>query len=112
MDEIRHLILSENIHILCLNETRLDNTITNDEIAIIHYTVIRNDRNRNGGGVAIYISNHISFSVLDDLLTPCLEILWLEIKLSNKKSFILGSCCNFIFYWIQHTGYFTLDFLV
>ena len=41
--------------IITLNETKLDTTVLDCEIGIPGYDVIKHDRNRNGGGVAIYI---------------------------------------------------------
>ena len=37
-----------------INETRLDNMINDSEIEIDGYEVMRWDRDRNGGGVALY----------------------------------------------------------
>ena len=42
--------------ILTLNETRLDDSIPNSEIKISGYDIVRRDRNRNSGGVAMYTS--------------------------------------------------------
>ena len=50
-----------NFDILCINETRLDKTIKNSEIGLQGYDLTRRDRNRNGGGVAIYVRNNISY---------------------------------------------------
>ena len=38
------------IDILGLNETRLENTISDSQIDIEGYDILRRDRNRNGGG--------------------------------------------------------------
>ena len=38
---------------LCLNETKIDNSISDDDIENQGYIVNRKDRNRFGGGVAI-----------------------------------------------------------
>ena len=45
----------EPFDILTLNETRLDSSILDCEVQIPGYDIIRSDRNRYGGGVAIYI---------------------------------------------------------
>ena len=55
------------LDILGLNETRLDETISNSEISIDKYTLVRNDRTRHGGGVAMYIRNSINFNLRNDL---------------------------------------------
>ena len=43
-------------HIICLNETKLNSDIRNDELRIEWYhEIIHKDRSRHGGGVAIYV---------------------------------------------------------
>ena len=63
-----------------INETRLDNTISNDEVKITGYDLIRKDRNRNGGGVAIYVRRTIPYTDRNDLLTNNAEAICLEIN--------------------------------
>jgi hypothetical protein len=53
--------------ILTLNEMRLDNSISDSEVKISAYDIIRRDRNRNGSGVAMYIRSNISFINRNDL---------------------------------------------
>ena len=62
LDEIRIFIEDKQPHILCLNETKIDDSISDDDIEIEGYIVNRKDRNRFGGGVAIYIHNTIQFT--------------------------------------------------
>ena len=38
-----------------------DNSIPKNEININGYDIVRKDRNRNGGGVALYIRNVINY---------------------------------------------------
>ena len=59
-DELKSILIKNDIHICALNETRLDEEIDDCEIEIPCYSIIRKDRNRNGGGVAIYIHKDIS----------------------------------------------------
>ena len=79
MDELKLFMKEISFDILCLNETRLDNTINDNIIKIPGYDIVRRDRDRNGGGVAIYIrniiscKNHIEF-IPDNLESICLEI--------------------------------------
>jgi hypothetical protein len=44
-----------------INETRLDSYIYNSEVEIAGYDLIRKNRNRNGGGVAIYVRSVIPY---------------------------------------------------
>ena len=55
IDEIRTLIKDLGIHILAINETKLDRNIDDALVSIEGYSIKRCDRNRNGGGVALYI---------------------------------------------------------
>ena len=48
---------SKCIDILAVNETRLDDTISGREVTVPGYVLEREDRNRDGGGVALYILN-------------------------------------------------------
>ena len=49
-------MLSDNdIDIIDLSKTRLDKTISDSEVSINGYNIFRNDRDKNGGGVAIYV---------------------------------------------------------
>ena len=54
---------SKCIDILAVNETRLDHTIYSGEVTVSGYVLERKDRNRDGGGVALYIRNTINYGV-------------------------------------------------
>ena len=59
IDEVRTLVKDLGIHILAINETKLDGTIDDALVSIDGYSIKRSDRNRNGGGVALYIKDSI-----------------------------------------------------
>ena len=50
--------------IICIVETWLDSDILDSEICFPNYELIRLDKERHGGGVAIYISAHLPFRVI------------------------------------------------
>ena len=77
--------------ILTLNETRLDDSILDSEIKISGYDIIRRDRNRNGGGVAMYIRSNISFTNRTDLVREALEQICIEVTKSKSKPFLVSS---------------------
>ena len=54
LDEIRILLSDKKLDVLAINETRLDPTIPDGFVSIDGYDVLRNDRDRNGGG-GVYI---------------------------------------------------------
>ena len=66
IEELRIYMNSKCIDILAVNETRLDDTISSGEITVPGYALERNDRNRDGGGVALYIRNTINYERLFD----------------------------------------------
>ena len=90
VEELCRIIKDINMHILCVNETRLDKSVTDSEVEIDGFNIIRNDRNRRGGGVAIYISNMLSFNIRTDLVDSSKEMIWLEIIPSHSKPFLLA----------------------
>lgn len=57
--EINNLLITDDIHILTIYETHLDNPFDDTVVAIHGYNIYRKDRYVNGGGVAVYIQNHI-----------------------------------------------------
>ena len=58
----------------------MDNSIPDNEIHVIGYYLIRNDRNRDGGGVVLYIRDNIPFSVRSDLIPNHLEMVCIEVS--------------------------------
>ena len=62
IDEIRSIAYNTNAAIIGITESKLDESVTNSEIDIDNYVLIRNDRNRKGGGVACYIRDDINFT--------------------------------------------------
>ena len=82
---------SQVLDVLALNETCLDNTISDSEIAIDSYFVVRCDRSRNGGGVDLYIRNTINAKVRSDLSDNDLEFLCVEINKPKTKPFLISS---------------------
>lgn len=56
--ELIHFLNEHKIDIMSLNETKLD---SNDKFSMRGYHILRNDRNSNGGGVALLIRQGIPF---------------------------------------------------
>lgn len=80
-----------NFDIFGLNETWLDDTISDLDISIPGYIVIRNDRNRRGGGVCLYIRDHLKF---ETLIKPQndVESIWAHVG-EKSDSFVV--CCMY-----------------
>ena len=69
LDELRIMADEHKPHIICLNETKLDNDVRDAELAIDGFhKIICKDRTRNGGGVAMYVKENLNFKVRHDLI--------------------------------------------
>ena len=90
IDQIRLMFGNGKVGILSFSETRLDNSIEDSEIEIANYTVIRNDRNRHGGGVCTYVRTDICFNVRNDLDQNDIEAVWLDIIFPKTKPLLIG----------------------
>ena len=76
MDELRLFCDKFKPHVLSLNETWLDDSFSDVELSLPGYQLMRRDRDRHGGGIAVYIADNLSLNRLD---TPA-------DKLSQQKS--------------------------
>ena len=92
LDELRILVDQEIPHVIRINETKIDSSISDTDIQIEGYRVVRRDRNKWGGGVALFIHESISnYCIRSDLMDNNLESLSIQIKLGNFKPFIITS---------------------
>ena len=57
IDHLSALCLASDPDIVCIVESWLCNEITDSEIALPGYSLVRLDRNRHGGGVLLYIKD-------------------------------------------------------
>ena len=55
IDQFSLYLHNQQFDIVSLNETMLDDFLLDNEIYLNGYDLIRKERNRNGGGVAIYV---------------------------------------------------------
>ena len=71
IDELRILLSQQWCDVFAVNETKLDETIDNNEMRIEGYDIVRRDRpdnGRHGGGVCFYIRSDLNFLVFLFLL--------------------------------------------
>ena len=69
--------------ILLISETKIDSSFPTAQFLINGFTTYRRDRNRNGGGMLLYIREDIPSNLLhtDDIV----EGLYIEISIRKKK---------------------------
>ena len=81
IDQLRLLCETHKPHVLCLNETKLDNEIRDEDLVI---EIDGKDRDRYGGGVAMFVSEEIKFFKREDLKTD-FESLTVELDIQYVK---------------------------
>ena len=83
------IVLNDNdIDIIGLSETRLDETVRDSDVNINGYNIYRNDRNTNGGGVAIYVKESLSEPTVK-IKSDKLELVALEFTPNHAKPFLV-----------------------
>ena len=102
--EIEVLVVENKIDIIAINETKLESNIDNSRVALNDFSLLRCDRNRQGGAVAMYVRETIDFEHRTDLQTDNLEILCIEVKPKFSKSFLVLAS------YIIDSGVFTTGF--
>lgn len=70
-------MLDNNIHVMAITETHLNENIKDSELAIQGYNLFRLDRDGNGGGTAFYIQEQIPAKIRKDLGMKGVEALLL-----------------------------------
>ena len=89
IDQLITILLDKPCHILSLNETRLSENIDDGFVKIHGYDIFRADRNRAGGGVALYVKMAINANLRQDLVSDDLKVRCLEIKSKKASHFSL-----------------------
>ena len=83
MDNLRVVCASGCYDFITVTETWVSADVLDQELYLPGYTIICRERNRHGGGVAIYVSTSVLFRSLVD---PCpnLELIVLEFTLKSQ----------------------------
>ena len=86
-NELADLVRCKGVHILGLNETKLDSSFPDSLTSIDGYSLERNDRNSFGGGVTFYIHKSINYEMVTSLPENSLEILCIKMKPVSAQPF-------------------------
>ena len=89
IDELRYIARSSNAAVIGITETKLGNTVYDSEVTVDGYNIVRNDRNRNGGGVACYIRNSICFN-RKNCLPDNIENIFIDLFYPKTKPISVG----------------------
>ena len=83
--------LSTYYHTFCLTETMFPQAVGMTELKIKGYQApVGRDRDHNGGGLIIYLSNDVRVKRRSDLESPSIENIWVECEVKGIKLLI----CN------------------
>ena len=84
-DHLRAMIEGKD-DILVVTETKLDSTFPTNKFYIIGFIKpYRRNRNRNGGGVLIYIRENVPSKELDNHLPNAIEGMFIEVNLKKSE---------------------------
>jgi hypothetical protein len=113
--ELRIIANKSKASVIAISETWIDNSVTDSEISIENYCVLRQDRNRSGGGVCVYVRSNLAFARRTDIVNDNIESLWLELYLPKTKPIIVGVCyrppthASFIDHWEEELSKLRMD---
>ena len=62
IDELRDIVGHTKPAILGITESKLDSSVSDQEVNINGYSILRSDRDRKGGGVACYVRADLCFN--------------------------------------------------
>ena len=84
-DQLSDICSTLKLDVLILTESKLDITIPSSVITLPGYhEPLRRDRNRNGGGVLVYIAQNLIFYQKEHLQSENFEHIWVDIKIRNE----------------------------
>ena len=89
IDELRIIANEMNPSVIGLTETKIDNSVNDEEIKITGYNLERSDRDRRGGGVACYIRSDLSYNVRNTFSEE-IENIFVDIMLPKTKPILMG----------------------
>ena len=82
-------IFTNNIDILLLSETKLDQSFPSNMFSMEGFRMFREDRNQNGGGLIFYVNENIACRVIDLNITD-IEVIAIEVNFKNIRWILLG----------------------
>lgn len=88
-NEVQILLRDLGIHILALNEIKIDKNYPRELTGISGFQQERLERNGDGGGVSMYIRDSIKYKIRNDIPINDLELICIEIEPPKSKPFFV-----------------------
>ena len=89
IDKLRNIAKCSNAGVNGITETKLGKTLYDSESTIYIYSMVQNNRNRMGGGVACYIRSKICYSK-KTCLSDNLENIFIDLLFPKTKPISVG----------------------
>ena len=90
-EELKFYLTNKKIQVFSVNETWLDSSIADNEIAIPGFNIFRRDRPKGShGGVALYVRSELQPFLMVNLFDEIVESVFVKIKLGSR-SILVGS---------------------
>ena len=75
MDQVKVLLIGNDIDVFALNETRLCDSVDDIQVYVDKFAIYRKDRNRQGGGVLVYVNEkRFHHTMRSDLMSENVEL--------------------------------------
>ena len=100
IDELRDVVGHTKPAILGSTESKLDSSVSHQEVNISGYSILRSDRNRYGGGVACYVRADLCFN-RRNVFSNSIENVFFDLLIPKIKPLSIG-----IFYRPPHVNTF------
>ena len=90
IDSLREILKKSSLEIICVDETKLDESFPDHQFKIDGYQFIsfRRDREKHGSGKVVFVKEGLIVNRIKELETNKSETICLELTISNKKWFI------------------------
>ena len=104
VNELRDVVGHTKPAILGITESKLDSSVSDQEVNISGYSILRSDRNRYGGGVACYVRADLCFN-RRNVFSNSIENVFFDLLIPKIKPLSIG-----IFYRPPHVNTFLETF--
>ena len=87
INDIREICIKTQIHVLCIDETKLDESFPDAQCHIegYQYPAFRKDRNKNSGGKIVYVKEGLITKRILEYENINIETICIEITISKRN---------------------------
>ena len=91
VEELKCIKSQLKAQVLMLTETKIDKSYSNEQFAWTGYDMLRQDREKGGGGILMYVDESLQPKNIKPLRTyGTVEMLVVQIKINRETSLLIG----------------------